>query len=167
MRGLHGCLGAICGWNTTTATITLERGHWRSSSLSLNIFICSEQDSDNGEACIGGSDPGINGENYCRSGHSGPLCRTCEDDHFYDQEKCVDCPSDRSIGRRLGIASAILLAMAGLVWALYHLANWHGRLRRLSRWVLGQIAAIGPTAKSKIAFAFLQFCLLLPSVYEV
>ena len=160
--------GVQCPVGTTISTLVLLEGQWRLSSTSLDIFFCGKEDSGkNGEACIGGSDPGENGNGYCRKGHSGPLCSTCENDHYFDQGTCNGCPSGSSIVGTIGATLAILLVLAGLVWALYYFAKAYGRLRRPARWALGQIAAISPIAKCKITFAFLQFCLLLPFVYQV
>ncbi|CAM9770306.1 unnamed protein product, partial [Laminaria digitata] len=47
---------------TTIATLSLDKGYFRSSNQSRVILKCFHQD-----ACVGGSDA----TNYCESGYSG------------------------------------------------------------------------------------------------
>lgn len=52
------------GGNTTIATLSVEPGYWRATTVSANVFECY-----NADACLGG----LTGETaYCLEGYEGP-----------------------------------------------------------------------------------------------
>ncbi len=160
-----------CPRNTTLATVRLEEGRWRYGGRSQTVSACVYGYDTGLTACVGGSDPGHNGDGYCLGNHSGPLCQVCDlDDYHFDSAEgtCVECPVVQNIiGIGIGILSAVA-ALAGLVlWialrpppALRSLSNW---LRRT--YVKARHFALVP--KSKVLIACYQCITLIPTVYEV
>jgi hypothetical protein len=64
--------GAICGWNTTLATLNLTAGWWRVSGSTTEIHRCNSGGDGRG-SCSGGNHAAANGDGYCAEGFSGPL----------------------------------------------------------------------------------------------
>jgi hypothetical protein len=61
--------------NTTTESVVVNRGHWRISTSTLDIYAC--RDNNGVSPCLGGSDAGTRGNGYCAAGHFGPKCESC------------------------------------------------------------------------------------------
>ena len=63
-----------CPKSTTLETIRLPDKTWRLSNHSRAVSQCP-QGTAGVSPCVGGSEAGEAGEGYCRSNHSGPLCK--------------------------------------------------------------------------------------------
>ena len=74
-----------CGRNTTLHTLNVSSGVWRLSEQSLDFYKCKEA-ALGGTPCPGGAGAGTLGEDYCREGHTGPLCSSCANESYYFSE---------------------------------------------------------------------------------
>ena len=74
-----------CGRNTTLHTLNVSSGVWRLSEQSLDFYKCKEA-ALGGTPCPGGAGAGTLGEDYCREGHTGPLCSSCANESYYFNE---------------------------------------------------------------------------------
>lgn len=151
-------LGATCEWNTTVRSMRIKSGFWRLSPLAVKIYKC--------EYGVNGSTPclaaGNAGDSICVAGHSGPLCRVCDDDHFYfEQGNCIECES--AFGAfTVGLAFlGVVLLVGGSLYLLHEsrdpkLAFLGGPLRRAIHYSRAAFESIGITPKIKLALAFVQ-----------
>ena len=114
------CECVECPWGadcpkpgTTLATLTLQKGFWRLTDVSLDIRRCIEF-----YACEGG---GAN-DTACRAGHHGPLCHICDTGFAKSDGLCAPCPNDRKAFNIFVTASAPF-ALAVVLVLLIRSAN--------------------------------------------
>lgn len=125
--------GTTCRYNATNASsvptsftlanIVLERHRWRMGHAAKTVSHCIES-TEGVSACLGGDDPGIDGEGYCVAGHYGPRCQLCSNASLYFDEDlgtCKDCPKAGDMFLIGVIAAGALLAVA----ALYGILQLH------------------------------------------
>lgn len=162
-----GFTGSECNTaGTSLATISLERGYWRTSASSDDIRRCPYA-----EYCIGGTgykteidstrrqltEEVFNSDNYCRANHQGPYCRVCDADSFPSVigkcNKCVTADVETWL-TLAGILVGILLIGAGC----YALKPQ----KKLSKNAKQRVKNIG-----KILFVFLQILCVVPDVFGV
>ena len=99
---------------TTLQTLDLAPGTWRSSYTSEIIRPCTRS-----SGCTGGAGDHTNGtDEYCRLGHTGPLCSSCINDYYWGfGQACVQC------GDTL-FAGTVLAAVGGVLVVLFFLILW-------------------------------------------
>ena len=99
---------------TTLQTLDLAPGTWRSSYTSEIIRPCTRS-----SGCTGGAGDFTNGtDEYCRLGHTGPLCSSCLKDYYWGfGQACVPC------GDTL-VAGTVLAAVGGVLVVLFFLILW-------------------------------------------
>ena len=162
----------VCPKGTTLQTIRLPDKTWRLSNRSRVVSQCP-QSTDGVSPCVGGSEAGVAGEGYCRSNHSGPLCKVCDaadNTQYFDPDValCQDCPST---GTRVGVALAAVVVIGGMIGAMALLiALRPSRVRRLGSCVQQSHTVITQYAllpKFKVAIALYQAVSAIPLVYEV
>ena len=73
--------------------------------------------SDGASPCDAGS---ATGDASCASGFTGPTCEVCAEAwHYFDSAVCLPCASaGSSVGKVLGIAIGVALALGGLWWVI-------------------------------------------------
>jgi hypothetical protein len=160
------CLsGATCSENTSLATVKLLPGHWRLSETSEVVSKCEDVSDLNIQSpCKGGSDT----SEYCREGHTGPLCKLCtEPKKYYLEGSCVSCPAvEGRVMLVLGPAVGASLFVLSAGYTMAHknpiayrwLVCWVNHFRM---WL--QNVAFMP--KLKLVVGFFQSIALLPPVY--
>jgi hypothetical protein len=119
-------VGTSCPEQGTTLTqLTLRRGYWRASNLSLDVRRCP----DAGENCASamcdnstsGCRGGVDSTSYCAPTLEGPLCRLCKNatDRVYympaDGSRAAACepcgfPVEKKIVLALGVIAGVLVA---------------------------------------------------------
>ncbi|CAN0299763.1 unnamed protein product, partial [Pylaiella littoralis] len=109
--------------NGTLETLDLQRGYWRSSSMSIEIRECYEVDS-----CVGGAG------DYRAVGYDGPFCAVCAEGYTrgvgYTCSKCDAGRRDWTIG------VALVLAAVAVVVAALGVRCLGASVERAARWTI-------------------------------
>ncbi|CAN0527792.1 unnamed protein product, partial [Laminaria digitata] len=94
--------GAIANSSgTTVATLSLEKGYFRTSNQSHEILKCFHQN-----ACVGGTDTA----KYCAPGYTGPYCAVCDDGYTAGLAYSCNICSERTKRSAWGLTIAVCLA---------------------------------------------------------
>lgn len=175
VRNCKPCVeGATCPTDSVLSSLIVSPAHWRLGPNTTSIRVCTVVHNGGNQTspCVGGSDVGVDGNGYCRAGHNGPLCETCDTlgwAFIKAEGSCQLCPESGDIAQQIvgiiAVLVAIALLLVGLFW-LTNAKNWP-IAQRWSRWFLGMCVALNPTAKLKIVYAFLQIVIMMPSIYGV
>jgi len=114
--------GAICnGIGNTRANLKMEDGIFRLSPQSLVLRECPLA-----EGCKGGRNGSSWGVALCAKGYTGPLCRVCEDDYFFDAKsaECLECAGNVLTSETYAAITVVgvifLVAVGAAVWRLTH-----------------------------------------------
>ncbi|CAM9191106.1 unnamed protein product [Ectocarpus sp. 13 AM-2016] len=144
------------GGTVTLEDLPVERGYWRASPSSEEVFACY-----NADACLGG----VTGRaGYCLDGYEGPYCAVCSDG--YTTELAFTCT--RCSGGAGRIALAAVLAVVALCVAIavgsYAMSGKVGDVRS------GVVARLGryvPLQSVKIVIVAWQILTQFTSVANV
>lgn len=116
----------------TLPTVLLKNGTWRLSNSSRAIQRCQARG--RVSPCLGGQNAGVDGDGYCRDGHSGFRCEVCTDRRRYfdnDVAQCTDC-------RPTEIVAVVYLFVLGVpllaLWAM-RLIEWRGHPVSMAKWL--------------------------------
>ncbi|KAL1503142.1 hypothetical protein AB1Y20_011204 [Prymnesium parvum] len=164
--------GAVCGWNTTLATLGVQRGFWRLSPLTSTVYECQGEKAlnlTNATACKGGQ----SGDDVCAPGHSGPLCQVClRENQYFNDGFCEECPTP---GAELVVIVMLIFVASVFVGTLFFLhAQQHPKydrfsvpLRKLVHYTLTWLKSLGLVPKLKLALSFAQIVAALDNTYAV
>jgi len=159
--------GALCGANTTIASLILRPGYWRLSTLTTKTYRC---DTLGNQTCVGGTE----GNSICKDGHAGPLCKVCvgETQKYYDNGSCKDCPeAGRGVLPILAVLAATVLVVAALFWLHEQRAPKYDRYavpwRRCVHHVKAFVKVVGLVPKAKVAITFMQVIAALDSTFAI
>jgi hypothetical protein len=161
-------LGAACSdWNTTSATLQLEKGYWRASATSADLHSCPTP-----KLCLGNKDAIAPNASVCGAGidPTVPYCTHClaypEQYLDFDSGKCEPCSGPRY--GLLAYSSAVLLLLAAAAVLPRCMPDmWRVRLRMIRALLLRIVRHASIMAKGKQLLGFYQIVTHLYEVYGV
>ena len=161
--------GATCPFNTTVATLYVEETWWRHSSLTSATYQCLVRDGKS--PCKGGLDAGNGGSGYCKSGHSGPKCETCEASYYFRRidAECASCSSAWMNFLWLVVAVATTAAALGVLFLLARCRRWRilSFTGRVARRIKARWERLGMVTKAKQLIGWAQVVAGITITYDV
>ena len=138
-----------CVQGTSLQTIQIDKGFWRDSNNTQQLYKCPFQ-----ELCLGGKS-----NNYCEDGYEGPLCMQCSNTRQYFNSFDGICSNCRI--KNLFVAAAIILAIVFLAAIFFRLFK-----EKIPR-IRTTVSNLNLLVKLKIFVSFYQILSSLKSVYTV
>ncbi|CBJ48858.1 polymorphic Outer membrane protein G/I family [Ectocarpus siliculosus] len=144
------------GGTVTLEDLPVERGYWRASPSSEEVFACY-----NSDACLGG----VTGRaGYCLKGYEGPYCAVCSDG--YTTELAFACTRCSGGAGRIALAAVLAVVVLCVAFAVASYAM-SGRVGDVRSGVVARLGQYIPLQSVKIVIVAWQILTQFTSVANV
>ena len=155
-----------CPINTTLETLFVLPNFWRDSLQTATVYPCNPDG-----VCIGGNAASTNSsskssvDSYCKDGHSGPLCKTCETGKYLEEGsgECSECPTSTTIIALVLISIGVFI----VIIVVYITAASSIKGKQCLRSISNKVSCLSLQAKVKIILSFYQVFNVMETIYGV